>query len=129
MLGGAIGRAAGRGVMSVPGRVGRGVVAGGKFGLGAAALGTGAFLRQAASPIPGGNAAMTAGLGLAGAMGGAAFGVGGGGKGAAGAGGKGGDKVGGAMIGGLEKLQAGINKLIEINTRGFSDVGIIKHYK
>jgi len=115
MLGGAVGRGVGRGIKS-----------GAKFAAGTAALGTGAFLRQAASPIPGGTAAMTAGLGLAGAMGGAAFGVGGGGKGAAGAGGKGGDKVGGAMIGGLEKLQEGITKLLEVNKLGFKDVAIIK---
>jgi len=106
-------------------RVGGSVLAGGKAAAGAAALGTGAFLRQAASPIPGGTAAMTAGLGIVGAMGSGLFGGGGGGKAAGKSNGTGGGT--GAVTGGLEKLQEGINKLIEINKAGFSDVKIIKH--
>ena len=109
------------------GRAGVGAVAGGaKTAAGAAALGTGAFLRQAASPIPGGAAAMTAALGVAGAIGSGAlsgFRKGGG----AGGNGKDSGSGGGAMVGGLEKLQEGINKLIKINEVGFKDVAIMKN--
>ena len=108
------------------GRAGVGAVAGGaKAAAGAAALGTGAFLRQAASPIPGGAAAMTAGLGIVGAVGsGAMSGFRrGGGKG--GAGGTDGGGAGGGA--GVEKLQLGIAQLLEVNKKGFADVSIIKN--
>ena len=109
------------------GRAGVGAAAGGAKAIGgAAALGTGAFLRQAASPIPGGAAAMTAALGVAGAIGSGAlsgFRKGGG----AGGNGKDSGSGGGAMVGGLEKLQEGINKLIKINEVGFKDVAIMKN--
>jgi hypothetical protein len=99
MAGGMLGRAAGRGIKS-----------GAKYAAGAAALGTGALLRQAASPIPGGTATMTAGLGLAGAMGSAAYGKGfGGGKKDK----EGGAGAGGAIKGGMEKIGEGLKNLVE----------------
>ena len=102
------------------GRAGVGAAAGGAKAIGgAAALGTGAFLRQAASPIPGGTAAMTAGLGIVGAVGsGAMSGFRRGGKG--GAGGADGSGAGG----GVEVLTQGIQKLIQVNERGFADADI-----
>ena len=112
--------------MALLGAIGRGaggaIAGGAKAAAGAAALGTGAFLRQAASPIPGGTAAMTAGLGIVGAVGsGAMSGFRRGGKG--GAGGADGSGAGG----GVEVLTQGIQKLIQVNERGFAEVTAIKN--
>jgi hypothetical protein len=105
------------------GRVGRGIKAGGKTAGVTAAIGSGAFLRQAASPVPGGTAAMTAALGLIGATTGGLFSSKGGGNGKD----KSGGANGGAAIGaGLGELQKGIAELVKINTAGFKDVSIIK---
>ena len=90
---------------------------------GAAALGTGAFLRQAASPIPGGAAAMTAMMGITGAMASGAM------KGFGGGNGK--DPAAKQQSIGnekLEELRTGIHSLIKINTEGFKDVRVMRGY-